>query len=126
MFGLFRPSRATVEVRVVADLDRLVSESVGFMLHGKVRRIKPLTQETFLKVINELATLDMLRTSKDFEPIKLRKAYLSLFSKACEPMSDSDLKQMTDAQIGALVQQIIECVTGRAQASGEKKNLQKR
>lgn len=126
MWGRFKPSRAAAEVRIVVDLDRLVSEPMGFMLHGQARRIKPMTQETFLRVTNEIAALDMLRLKRDFDPEKLRKAYLSLFEKACEPITDADLKRMTDAQIGALVQNIIECVTGRAQASGEKKTLASR
>lgn len=124
MLKRFLPARQAVEVRVVTDLDRLISEPVGFMLHGQVRRIKPLTQENFLYMVNELAALDMLRSEKERNPEKIRAAYMALFKKACEPITDEDLKRMTDAQIGALVQQIIECVTGRAQASGEKKTLQ--
>jgi hypothetical protein len=123
MFGRFKPARSKVEVKVLVDLDRLISESVGFMLHGEVRRIKPITQETFLYVINELAALDLMRQGKVSSLEELRVAYLALFKKACEPFNDDDLKKMTDAQIGALVQKIIDCVRGTAQASGEKKTL---
>lgn len=124
MFGRFRPSRSQEnEVKVIVDLDRLVSESVGFMLHGKIRRIKPMTQEQFFIVVNEIASLDMIRTKKDFNAVTLRKAYLTLFKKACEPITDEDIKKMTDAQIAALVQQILDCVRGKAQVSTEKKTL---
>ena len=125
MFGRLRPSRSQAnEVKVVVDLDRLVSESVGFMLHGTVRRIKPITQEQFFFVINELAALDSMRLGKEYTLEDLRKAYLSLFKKACEPIDDNDLKRMTDSQIAALVQQIVDCVRGRAQVSAEKKTPQ--
>jgi hypothetical protein len=124
LFKRFLPARQTVEVRVMMDLDRLISEPVGFMLHGKIRCVKPLTQKNFMYMTNELAALDTIRLSGERDPAKIRKAYLELFRKACEPITEDDLTKMTDAQIGALVQQIIECVTGRAQASGEKKTLQ--
>lgn len=117
------PAREAVEVKVIVDLDRLISESVGFMLHGKLRRIKSMTQENFLRVVNELAALDLMRAKSERDPKALHAAYIKLFKQACEPINDEDLNKMTDAQIGALVQNIIECVTGRAQASGEKKTL---
>lgn len=123
MFARFLPTRKKEEVNIVMDLDRLISDSVGFMLHGKVRHIKPLNLQNFFEVTNEIAKLDLMRQAKETDRDTLRKAYFSLFKKACEPITEDDLKKMGDAQIAALVQQILNCVTGHAQASGEKKTL---
>lgn len=122
MFGRFRPARDNGnEVKVIVDLDRLISQSVGFMLHGKVRRVKPMTMDTFLFVTNELAALDVLRQQKTHDYVGLRKAYAKLIKRACEPISDHEIKLMTDPQIAALIQHIIDCVRGNGQMSAEKK-----
>lgn len=109
-------------VPVVVDLDRMISRTVAFRFMGRIHKINPMTQENFLKVVNGLARLDALRTRKDITLDDARKEYANLFTKCIDSISYDDVKMMTEAQISALLKQIIDCVTGTAHADPEKKN----
>lgn len=118
-----RPTRQKVpeNVQVVADLDKLISEPVAFRFQGKVHLIKPMDVKTFLKTCNELTRLDDLRSKKEIANKELIDAYANLFCAVCDTISIADVYEMTQAQVSALLQQILECVTGKGHLSGEKK-----
>lgn len=122
MFGRFKPARDQQDVKVVVDLDRMVLEQRGFRFNGKVYMVKPMKHKIWLGVCNELAALNLIANSgKPFDRAQVRKTYWKLISKAVDGLSSAAVEQMTDAQMGALVQLVIECVTGKAYV--EKKTL---
>lgn len=121
----FKPARKVSldESKIVVDLDRLVSEPIGFRLQGKVHLIKPLDNKTFLKVVNELAKLDVLRSTPNPEMKVVIDGYTSLFQSVCDTITKQIVSDMNAHQIAALFQQIVDQITGRAfKSEAEKKN----
>lgn len=121
--AFLRPARQQriEDSKVLVDLDRLVSESVGFRLNGKVHTIKPMTTETFFKVANELAKLSVLRSETEVDQKAVIGGYISLFESVCDTISKKDVYQMSQPQIAALFQQILNCITGTAYRDDEEK-----
>lgn len=116
------------DVRIVTDLDRMVSDPVGFRWNGKVHIIKPMSNEVFLGVFNELARMDAINqeiikgATIDRDGITL--AYASLFGIVCDTIKLKDVRQMTNAQMTGLFKEIMECVTGKAHAEVSQKKTQ--
>ena len=112
------------EARVILDLDRLGKETVGFRLGGRVHKIALLDTQTFLNVINDLASLDMLRSQN---PPKLRlvaAGYAKVITRCVPTMTTSDVYSMTVPQRAALMQQIIEIISGKAFSDSQKKTAE--
>lgn len=130
--GLFslKPARTQYtaeDVKVVADLDALIAQPVGFKLNGKTHVIKPVTTEQFFNLITKLEQLDTLKrkiaATSDIDENEFVKAYHEVFSVACDTMTKDDLYQMTHAQRAALLQIILQAVGGTAQVDqAQKKN----
>lgn len=108
---------------LVADLDALLDESIGFRLHGKDHDIRPISAKEFFKFTNAYARLSELSETKEIPAEKLIEGYYEVFSSVCDTITLEDVKQMSLAQVGALFQLIIETVSGRAQVD-QKKTLQ--
>ncbi len=121
-----KPTRVSSEdIRVVTDLDRLVSESVGFRWNGKVHLIKPMSTEVFLFVLKDLARMDAIYKSKIRDEDTILRTYASLFQNVCDTISYDDVLKMSHAQITALFREIMDCVKGKAQSDeSQKKTLQ--
>jgi len=121
------PARISYDdVKVVADLDRMISDPVGFRFQGKIHVIKPMTQEVFLRAASAFAKMDQMRKDPVYDPEKLIAVYVDLFNKVCDTIGENEIRSMTDAQRGAVVQQIVDCITGRAHADEDKKKTQNR
>lgn len=109
-----RPSRID-DARVIVDLDRLIAEPVAFRFNGKVHQISAMDTKTFFTLVNEIAKLEAMGRDKDkIDAKELMDAYVRLFKSVCTTISKEDVYNMTFPQIGALFQQVIDCVTGRA------------
>ncbi len=109
------------DCKIVADLDRMITEPFAIKVLGKVHRIKPMDLQTFLKTAEGIARLDAYRGMKKIDEKELLKAYAFLFSNCCDTIGIKEVKKMSQAQIGGFYQQVIEVVTGRAHASDEAK-----
>jgi hypothetical protein len=123
--GLFntKPAREAATKNVVADLDKLIAEPVAFRFNGKAHLIKPITTAEFFKITSELAKMDALRKKDTIDNVELIDAYVGLLTAACDTLKREDIENMTQAQVGALFQLVLDCVTGRSfGASEEKKN----
>jgi hypothetical protein len=123
-----RPARNKAEeAMVVSNLDRLISNPVGVILHGKKRIIKQMTTNHFLVVSRELHELDMLRRRSESNEVldekEVAQKHCDLFKSCVEPFDSYDMDKMTYPQIAALFQVILDCVGGKAQVVEEKKNL---
>lgn len=110
------------EVKVVTDLDRLITEHTGFRWNGKVHVINPISTELFLKLTNEFDRIERLIKGGSNEPKLVLDAYAKLFSSVCDTISIHDVREMTYPQIGALFTLVVRCVTGRAQVEEQKKS----
>lgn len=111
-----RPARPQEvrDVRVIADLDRLVSEPIGFRYQGQVHLIKEISTANFMALVNQMAKLDMLRTKPDLKEEELYQEYETMFRLACYSITREMIESMKPSQMAALLQQIIDCITGRA------------
>ena len=126
--GVFslKPTRKVENVQVVADLDKLIAEPIAFRWNGKVHTIKPLTTKQFFKVTQELAEVDLMarKVKEDRDSVtaeRLMEMYANLFASVCDTIGKREVAEMQQAQIGALLNLVIECVTGKVHASDEKK-----
>jgi hypothetical protein len=121
-WGKIRPARqeAPEDTRVVVDLDKMAAESIGFRYKGRIHQIKPMSTERFLNCCNELAALDKLWKSTKVDHKQLADRYAGLFSAVCGTITKTDVYEMTLAQRGALMQQVLEIVQGKAFSSEKK------
>lgn len=110
------------EVKVISDLDRLISEHTGFKWQGKVHVINPISTELFLKLTAEFDRLQGLLKQDDRDQKLVLDSYAKLFGAVCDTITIHDVREMTFAQIGALFALVMRCVTGQAQVEGQKKS----
>jgi hypothetical protein len=128
VFGFIPKARAVFspkgEVRVISDLDAIISETVGFRFEGKVYEIPPLTLETFIIAVQHLAVLDGLKNKEKVTPEELLSAYTNLFSLVCPKVTRATVETMGHQRIAALLGLIIEVIMGKATLDAEKKRPQ--
>jgi hypothetical protein len=122
-----RPTRdaAISDDVVVSDLDAIAGKEVAFKWRGRKYLIRPMTTEQFFNLSRQLVELDKLTHVKDDNGDALlgrwAAAYAKLFKIACPEITLNDVEDMTQAQIAALFNLILECVAGKAQVDIEKK-----
>lgn len=105
------------------DLDQLESRASGFMLHGKVRVIHPVSTIEQFRIANAFNRLRVLAMQEKITGGELYDAYLEIFSMLCDPFSKSDLDDMSQRQCAALYQELEDHITGRVKTlTDEKKN----
>jgi hypothetical protein len=116
--GLFnlKPTRENAKPAVVvADLDKLIAEPVAFRFGGKTHLIKPMSTSEFFSVTAKLGKMEELRSKENLEVKELIDAYYGLFSAMCTSLKRSDIESMSQVQVGALFQLMLDCIMGRAQ-----------
>jgi hypothetical protein len=122
---LFRPARNEAAFKgeglVVADLDKMVVQPLAFRYGDRVHFIKPVDVQNFLIVTERIAVLDRMQKAKELSGAELVRAYADLIASMCDTIKIDDVRKMSQAQVGALYQLILDAVTGRAYA--EKKSL---
>jgi hypothetical protein len=101
------------QVSVVADIDAILTKPVAFRFNGKLHYIKPVSTREYLKVTEIFAKMDSMGANGAPDVSSLVDVYSELFSSLCETISKKDVMEMTQSQIGALLQLVIEHVTGR-------------
>lgn len=111
-------------VRIVTDLDRLVSGPVGFRWNGKIHVIKPMSTATFLRALNEMAKMGGMSGDQLKDIGKINRAYHGLFSTVCDTVSLKDVESMSQAQVMNLYREINRCVTGEAEPTATEKKTQ--
>lgn len=96
------------------DLDALVSESVKFKFKGETHEIKPITVEAFMRFNNAWFDLQYMIETGDIDETSSMDVSVNLIKSVCDSLPEDRIrKEMAVAQIGALVQLIIETITGR-------------
>ena len=123
MFLKLLPGRQKPSVTVVADLDALISEPIGFQFKGRVYEIKPVDTATFMRTTNALGKIQELlgkRTQGDkIEDEEIYKAYDELITPLCPKFGYQNIKSATLAQLFAVVNLIIKQLTGQTTSSSE-------
>lgn len=112
---------------LMRDLDKLVAEKVSFKLHGKVHVMNPVTVLEFWKFSEAMAQIQLLAIQEGVTIDSLTEGYLGLFHAVCPSITLEDVKNMTQPQIGALLQFVVDTIKGASQVedySVQKKNPQ--
>ena len=110
------------DVRLVCDLDAILTETVGFKFDGVIYEIPPISLEKFILAVQGLAVLDSLKQKKELNGTELLDAYESLFRLVCPKLTRKIIQDMGHQRIGALLNLIIEVIMGKATLTLEKKN----
>ena len=122
-----RPARQAAEdIRVVVDLDSLISEPVGFRFRGKIYQIQPVTTRQFMQMSQVLGELQSLNTAQksgtEVHEETINAAFHRYVSAICPELTMELLVSMTLAQRGALLTLILRHATGTVdQPETEKK-----
>lgn len=125
LFNL-KPTRQAKEeeTHIVADLDAIDVRPAKFKWDGKIHEIRAVNTFEYLKVTEIFARMDMLSKRSDFTVQELAEVYADLITSVCDTIKRDDVYKMTNQQIGALFQLILDQVSGRlTKYDAEKKNL---
>lgn len=107
--------------QAVADLDALLVEPVSFKLHRKVHLINPLSVEQFMHLSASLVDIMDLQKKQGLTSEELIDKYYALVSSVCSTVTKDDIREMSQQQVAALFNLIMETITGKVFA--EKKTL---
>jgi hypothetical protein len=111
------------DVKVVSNLDAMVSAPVGVQIHGKIVQIRPMSVRNFAVVSQKLAEMISMKDNPNLTDDDAKKFYKSLFLDVVDNLTIEDIERMETPQILALYQIILDCYAGRAQIDVEKKNV---
>jgi hypothetical protein len=122
----FKKPQAEVKPSVVLrDFDALVADAVSFKLHGKIHVMNPVTVLEFWKFSESMAQIQLLATQEGVTIDSLTEGYLGIFQSVCPSITLEDVKNMTQPQIGALLQFVVDTIKGASQVEeyqAQKKN----
>lgn len=118
------PSRtAKKSGSVLTDLDAILTQSVSFRLHGRVFEIVPVSTERFLLYSQKLSKFFSLKDKEGLSADELIDGYHEVISSLVPDVTRKDIADMTQSQIGALFQLVIDTVTGHSQTDEYKKKV---
>ena len=106
----------------MVDLDALVTKPIPFRFGGEIHFVKPLDTAAYFTIVNEVAHLDTLRGTNSGRD--LVEGYIRLFAAACDTITPEMVWGMSQPQCIALLNLIMDAVTGRAHADIEKKKAE--
>lgn len=113
---MFSKSRSKQkEPLIVRDLDKLVAEPVSFKLHGKVHVMRPVTVQEFWAFTESMTHIQNLSQKNDVTSGDLVQAYAGIFQSVCPTITAKDVENMTQPQVGALLQFVIDTIKGASQ-----------
>jgi len=112
------------EPLIVADLDQIICEPVAFKFGGKAHYLKPVSTKEFLKVTEVFAKMEKLGKENKYTVEELVDVYADLISSLCDTIGKKELLTMSQIQVGALFQLILDHVTGKNLSEEAKKKHQ--
>jgi hypothetical protein len=112
MFSGGKSQSRSLNTNIVADLDAILVEPVCFVLHGSEHIIRPLTTEQFFRLTSEYTKLLEIQRSDKIDTSDLIDKYYGFVSTVCDSVSRKDIENMTQQQVGALLNLIIGILTG--------------
>ena len=117
LFSL-RPNRdnnKAAQAHVVADIDAIDVKPVAFKWADKIHVLRPITTKEYLKVTETFAKMERLSKEGGYTCDELVDVYAELLASLCDTITRADIMRMTQAQVGAVLQLIIDHVTGRVE-----------
>lgn len=102
--------------KMIADLDDLISQPIGFKFRGKEYIIEPMTTENFMLVTNAMHELEQILKTKEhsqFNEKEIYKAYYNFVSVLCPTISYYSIKKAKIPQLHALLNLMIRHITGQ-------------
>jgi hypothetical protein len=118
-----RDAKTSEPVKVIADLDRLIADSIGFKLHGKIHVVKPLSTAQFFKIYDRFVKLEQMQKDigeKEKPEDLVVDALYEIFHSFADTLTKDDVRELTWTQVNALMSLVMETVQGKTHA--EKKN----
>lgn len=112
-----RTAKKQEDIGPVTDLDAIIAESVPFRFNGKIHKIKPIDLEGFLKFTN--AQINLRKKADDGELLDantLAKNYHLVITAVCDTVTLDDIKSMSQVQIAALYQLVLDAITGQVES----------
>lgn len=103
-------------VKVIADLDLLVSQPIGFKYLGRDHVIQPMTTANYIEVVKALHDMEMIvgkrQDDPDFDQDSIYAAYHRFVSALCKTISIEDIKKAKLPQLHALMALMISHIKG--------------
>lgn len=128
MLGKFLPTRQDSKAKsaavMVADLDAMTTKPVSFRLLGRVHTIEPLTVQQFIGFAAAYADVLKMQDQEVVTPAQMVDSYFNLVSSVCKSITKADIQKMSQQQVAALFQIMVDLHTGRL-FGDEKKTLEK-
>lgn len=116
-------------VKVISDLDDLVSEDVAFVYKGKTYVLNPVTAEDMMKMEVARAKLVLMLTGRAdglaLPPDEIYERYFELISPIVKDLTYPDIRSMNVVQLNALLNLVFRQLTGDPELYGEKKKTMK-
>jgi len=99
---------------IVADIDAIEVNPVAFKWNGKAHYLRPVSTKEYLKIAEIFVRMDNLnKNQSEYSVNDLVDVYSELISSLCNTITKKDVLSMTQVQVAAIIQLIIEHVTGR-------------
>lgn len=120
----FKPARQIGDVNgYVSDLDAIIEKPVYFKFHGKIFEIKPIETKTFFRFTNMVGAALELQKKPNLKQDELIDFYHAMINSVCENISRKDIEDMSAAQLTAIIDLIMNTVTGKIWGDEKKKML---
>lgn len=100
-------------VKVIADLDLLISQPIGFKYLGRDYVIDPMTTRNYIEVVKGLHDIEVLTSNRDSTTLEdTYQAYYKFVHALCKTMTLEDIKKATLPQLAALMNLLIRHIKG--------------
>lgn len=100
-------------VKVIADLDLLISQPIGFKYLGRDYVIDPMTTKNYFEVIKGLHDIEVLTSNRDSTTLEeTYQAYYRFVHALCKTITLEDIKKATLPQLSALMNLLIKHIKG--------------
>jgi hypothetical protein len=102
--------------KLIADLDDLISQPIGFKYLGKSYIVEPMTTHNFMLVTRALHELEGILKTKEqqeFHEDEIYEAYFNFVSSLCPQMTLSDIKKAKIPQLHALLNLMVRHISGQ-------------
>lgn len=125
-FARLLPARGrakAIDAQVVSDLDAIIARPVAFRWQGQTHVLEPIDVSMFLQVSEAIAKMEALMRKEGFDLSEAIDTYADVIGSVCKTIGRKELMQMTQAQVGALLQLVYGHVTGKVHADDKKKTI---
>lgn len=117
MFQNLMPARKKqVEPPVrVADLDKIATRKLTFVLHGREHIITPPDIKNWLEIVEANNHLMMLADKENLTATDLIDGYYNLVHRLCPSITKEDISNSTQMQVASLWQLVLDMMNGFSQ-----------